>query len=131
MSSGEALAAYRDRLRDDQFLGRALAQDGLAGGVWSLSKFLRLVPLSTELGLFGGAFQRQSGGCAASDHLGDSVKVPSAYKALVLDRFVAVVLLPAEFLFLQTGVGGHSALTVAAGQFEHAQVQGVETGQGH
>ena len=49
----------------------------------------------------------------------------------MLDGFVPVLGLAAEFFFLQSRVGGHPRKLVAAGQFEHAQVQGMESGQRH
>ena len=51
-------------------------------------------------------------------------------EALMLYRLVSVLFRAAEFLLLQSRVGAHSAHLVRPRQFEHAQVQGVETGQG-
>src|SRR5437764_11053077 len=82
-----------------------------------------------ELGHFGRFCQ---GGCRrhpARDHLSYLIKVTRTHLALVLRSRIAV-LLQGKFGLLQLGVGGHTMIAIAMGEFKHAVVEGVEASQG-
>ena len=53
--------------------------------------------------------------------------------ALVLHRLVAILCLAAEFLLLQAceKISRHACQFISAGKFKHAEIQCVESGQGH
>jgi len=76
---------------------------------------------------FGRTHQRRNGRRSPGDHLRDCVKITGAHEALVLHRLVPVSKFAAELLFLQSGVGSHACEFVPSRQFEHAQVQCMES----
>ena len=86
---------------------------------------------SEELLGFSRSGQRGRGRQASADDLLHLIEISGANEALMLDSFVPILGFAAEFFFLQPGIGSHPREFVAAGQFEHAQVQGMESGQRH
>src|SRR5215470_8250816 len=82
-----------------------------------------------KLRLLRGPLERRCGSSAARDDLLDGVEVSGADEALVFHRFVAVLALLPEFLFLELAVGRHAAGLVFARQIEHAHIERVEPGE--
>src|SRR5581483_3161188 len=106
---------------------RTLAENRLASRVW---RAFRLHLRLAELLGFRGSRERRDGRGPARDYLRDQVEVAGSYEALVFDRFVTVMLLAAEFFLLQTRIGRHPRQAICPRQFEHAEIQRVETCQG-
>src|SRR5579884_3252794 len=84
---------------------------------------------SGELFLLRRASQRSGRSRTGCDHLGKRIEVSGSHEALVLDGLITVLCFAGELLFLQAGVRGHAVVFITARQFEHAQVQGMESGQ--
>jgi hypothetical protein len=82
-----------------------------------------------EPGRFGRAFACKGLRRTARNHLLDCFEVPSTHRALVLDRFVALLLSTVKFLFTRAGILSYAVKFVAASQLEHSQVQRMETRQ--
>src|SRR5579883_3348849 len=83
---------------------------------------------SMELLGLGRAGQSGCGREAAGDHLGHLVEVAGADLALVFGGGIAERF-KGKFGLLELRVSGHTVLAIAEGQFKHAVVEGVETGQ--
>src|SRR5690348_3171736 len=86
--------------------------------------------LTMELRGFSGALKSNDGGLAIGDGLRHLVKVTSSDKTLVTYRRIAILLGGVELFLLQACVCCHSLFCVIPSQFEHAQIQSMETGEG-
>src|SRR5207244_12157347 len=109
---------------------RRLSASLRSAGCYSpLDPLWRLLPrgclLALELLLLGRAEQRQRGGLASGDDLGDLVEVARPHLTLVAGRGVALGL-QGELTVLDGEVGTHVVGGVAPGQLEHRHVEGVE-----
>src|ERR1700677_1270152 len=107
---------------------RTFTQNWLTPSVWAIAR-VKFRACSCKLLGFRRIPQRRGRRGSTADDLLHSIEISCAGKALVFYRFVSVLAFTTELLLLQTRIRSHAADLVGTGQFEHGQIQRMETCQ--